>query len=172
MVDVTIVIVLEPKTHALHTAKAEAKRPRRGDIFTVYRSSDVAVLDGSGDYHIPDLSTAFFGYIHVRNVPNARALRMRDVLGANTEERSLRTKVDPDTGLDEQVEYGDPWRTRRFRIPRSVIPVAARNKLLRDGEITVEWTTFRDKIRKKVVSNRFDATTDDESGAVTDEDLT
>ena len=165
MVDVTLQIVLHPKTHDLsYNPNKAAERYRRGDIFEVHRSIDVATLV-SGDWIIPDLGTNFFGYIHVRNVPITRARKMRDVLSAGTGETRL---VSTDTG---DVQVPDEYRLRRYRIPASIIPAAARAKLLADSQITVAWLTFRDAIRKKIISNRLDPLTDDESTPVTDTEL-
>ena len=171
MVDVTLQIVLYPKTHDLsyHSEKA-AMRYRRGDIFEVHKSEDVATLI-DGDWIIADLTPHFFGYIHVRNVPKARAKKMRDVLTADTGETKTVMQVDPETGLIAPELQQDAFRLKKYRIPASVIPAAAKTKLLADQQITVSWNAFRNAIRKKIISNRLDPSTDDESTAVTDEDL-
>jgi len=99
---------------------------------------------------------------------------MRDVLATDADERNERSEyvtINPGTGEEEIRTYPDAWRKARFRIPRSVIPAAAKAKLLADREITVQWSTFRGHIRKKIVANRLDPSSDDESNAVSDSDL-
>ena len=172
MVDITLEIMLEPATHDLsYDADKNARRFRRGDIFEVHRTTDIATLDGSGDYRLPSIGTSVFGYIHVKNVPLAAALKIRAALTKDTGETITRSVTDPDTG--EVTEVVEPYHSRRrkWRIPRSVIPAAAKTKLLAEREITVEWAVFRDKIRRKIITDRLDPSLDDESNAVSDSDL-
>ena len=171
MVDVTLEIILEPATHDLsYDPKKAARRYRRGDIFEVHRSTDIATLT-NGVYHLPSIGTTVFGYIHIRGVPNARARRMREVLTRDSGETRTVSRIDPETMLAANREVVDNHRMRRWRIPRSVIPPTARARLLADREITVDWTTFRDKIRRKVTANRLDVSQDDESNVLIDSDL-
>ena len=171
MVDITLEIILEPATHDLsYDPEKAARRYRRGDIFEVHRSTDIATLT-NGVYHLPSIGTTVFGYIHIRGVPNARARRMREVLTQDTGETKTVSSIDPETRLFEDIEVLDNYRKRRWRIPRSVIPPTARTRLLADREITVDWTTFRDRIRRKIIANRLDVSRDDESNAIADTDL-
>ena len=172
MVDVTLEIMLEPPTHDLsYDPEKAARRFRRGDILDVIRTDTFAELDVNGDYRITEgIGNLRFGYIHLLNVPNARAQQMRRVLTRDSGETITRQTNDPELGLVD-TEHLDNWRKRAYRIPRSVIPTAARTKLLAEREITVEWTTFRSRIRRKIAANRTDPSLDDESNAVTDAEL-
>ncbi len=132
-----------------------------------------AIASCVGDDYILDggaLGRDIFAWIHVRNVPNARAQQMRRVLTRNSGETREREEPDPETGLPEI--HDDPYRLRGWRIPHSVIPAAAKATLLAEHEITVSWNAFRDAIRRKVITNRTDVSQDDESNVVTDADLT
>ena len=146
-------------------------RYRRGDIFEVHKTADLNATLIDGDWVMPGLTPHFFGFIHVRNVPNARAKKMRDVLTAGTGETKIIPAIDPDTGETVDEIHPDEYRQRKYRIPASVIPVAAKAKLLADQQITVAWPTFRNAIRKKIISNRIDPLTDDEDTPVSDSDL-
>lgn len=171
MVDVTLEIMLEPASHDLsYNLEKAARRYRRGDILAVHRSADIATLNGN-EYNITEgIGTRVFGYIHIRDVPSARARLMRDVLIRDTEETKTVDYDDPLLG-NVIVTKSDVWRLRRWRIPASVIPAAARAKLLIDRELTVSWATFRDKIRRKNLTTRLNPALDDESVSVQNSDL-
>jgi len=173
MVDVTLEIMLDLPTHDLsYNPEKAAARYRHGDILDIIRSIDFAAKDVNGDYRITEgIGHPRFGYIHVTDVPADRARKMREVLTAHTPETKQVADSDPETGLPTTKVVSDTYRQRRWRIPRSVIPAAAKTKLLSEREITVDWTTFRDKIRRKAVTNRLDPLLDNESNAVTDADL-
>lgn len=173
MVDVTLEIMLEPPTHDLSYApEKEAARLRRGDILEIIRSTDFATKDGDGDYRVTEgIGNPRFGYIHITDVPNARARKMRDLLTQPTPETRERELPDPETGLPVVHIISDSYRMKRWRIPRSVIPAALKATLLAEREITVSWNAFRDRIRRKIVTSRLDPALDDESNAVTNADL-
>lgn len=159
-VNASLQIVLSPKTHDLsYDPEKAARRYRRGDIFDVHRSASVANFDQpSGEWHVDGGSTHFFGYIHITDVPDNRFRNMKQVLSSESPE------VDGQGNIDN-------YRRRHWRIPLANLPAPQRNALLNDREITVGWVGFRDKIRRKSISNRLDPQTDDESNAVTDGEL-
>ena len=171
MVDVTLRVFLNPASHDLsYNPQKAAFRNRRGDIFHVYLSDTIATLVGN-DYILDGgaLGRDLFAWIHIRNVPNARARQMHRVLTQDSGETRLSDELDPETGLPQIVS--DAYRRHRWRIPQSVIPAAARATLLAEHEITVGWSNFRNAIRRKVIISRTDPSQDDESNSVTNSEL-
>lgn len=162
--------MLSPATHDLsYNPKKEAERYRRGDVFGVHNSTDIATKT-NGVYHLPSIGTKVFGYIHILDIPNARARRMKRVLTRGTGE-TQQIDILNEIGLVESIAQPDDYRRRQWLVVISLLSNNARSRLISDREITVTWPQFRGKIRKKVVTNRLDVSLDDESGAVTDTDL-
>lgn len=84
-------------------------------------------------------------YIHITGFPNvsrAKARRIRDMLTAPELEP---TEIGPDG-----VQQYRLFNRRRWHIPRGLLPQQARRKLARDGELTVQWTTARNYLRRKL----------------------
>ena len=59
-------------------------------------------------------------------------------------------------------------RRREWRIPPGIVPTGLRNQLINDREIAITWTQAKPYIRKKIISNRLDPSTDDESTELVD----
>ena len=90
---------------------------------------------------------------------------------------SLVTIDDPDyvnSGLD--IDIGQDvrqliTRTRQWRIPVSLIPLAKRQAMLNNREFTVNWATVKPYIRKKIVADRLNAAQDNEDTALVENDI-
>jgi len=149
VVDVTLEIMLEPATHDLsYDPEKAARRYRRGDILTGWVASQYATLT-DGKYRLnAGAAGSPFAYVHITDVPNSIALKLRDKLTERLEERR-----------------------RRWRVPQSVLPAAIGAELLTMGEITVDWTAAKTRIRRKIIINPLDASADDESNQLTDSDV-
>lgn len=161
--DISLQVIVIAANHDLSTnPQKEAARYRRGDIVNVYLTADV----GS-----PSLIRRF-GFIHITGIPDgpdpeARFAKIEALLGDGVVDRVLV----PDTDLPEMVEEATLVRTRAWRVPPSIIPVAKRNQLLTDRETTVTWTQAKPYVRKKMVTIKTDASADDETTELMDGDI-
>ena len=168
--DITLQVMLRPATHDLSYDPAkEARRLRRGDILRVHTTTDIAVLVND-KYQMdlaPDLN---WGYVHIRDVPDARAARMKDVLTRMSGETKSRESIHPATGETVIDQLMDNHRKRKWRVKITMMGQGARDKLLNEGQITVNWVAFRDKIRRKVPIGRLTPNTDTDT-PVLDGDL-
>lgn len=164
--DITLTVLIKVGTSPLQ-AKAEHQRYKVGDIIQARLSNTIAtkvgsdyILGGGGALLSPNMV-----YVHVTDVPNdkaAKAQRLQDP------EIALTAAGQP--GGEDPGDY-TVRRLHRYRLSKSSIPLAARQKLLADGEITVTWAQAKGHIRKKKVIDDMDSKMDTESVLV-DGDLT
>lgn len=169
MADLTMAVMGSVATHDLSARSLlkEASRLRRGDPMDVYRSRDLAVLT-NGVYRFREpITSPRWVFIHIREVPNAIALRMKSRLT-----QAILADNGSALSLDPTVSHVVTIRRRRFRVLLGAMPVTMRNRLLTNKEITLTWDQARGHIRKKIVVDERDATRDDETTAVSDADLT
>ncbi len=175
MKDITLEIILDPSTHDLsYDLNKEAGRYRRGDIVHFWLAEEHATLDANGDYRLiaGAAGVKVFGYIHIRNVPNPRAARMRDVLMSSTGETKEVVKTHPLLPGEAPTEtVPDMFRKRKWRIRRGVMTPTIRDRLLAEREITGTWQQMKPLIRRKIIIIRNDASQDDESNSLQDSDL-
>jgi hypothetical protein len=163
MSNYSLVVMVAPATHDLsYNVQKEAGRYRRGDIVDIVLTSKTQAPNVNGR----------LGYIHITGVPNRISLaRAKEVL------LSLVTIDDPDyvnSGLD--IDIGQDvrqliTRTRQWRIPVSLIPLAKRQAMLNNREFTVNWATVKPYIRKKIVADRLNAAQDNEDTALVENDI-
>lgn len=169
MVDITLQIMLEPATHDLsYDPEKAARRYRQDDIFEIHRSTDIATFDGT-KYRLPSIGTKVFGYIHILSVPDALAQKLQTALISTTGERSINLFPDPETG--ENTFYDDPYRRRKWTMPRGLMDSGDKAELLADREVTVAWPQAKPMIRRKAVNVRIDASQDSEANSLQDSDL-
>jgi hypothetical protein len=163
--DLTVTILAHVGTDPL-SGKKEAMRYKVGDITQARLSVNVAtkvgndyILGGSGALSNPDVV-----YVHITDVPNAQAAKAGRLM---EDERELTARGQPGGG--DEGDYISR-RLHKYRVEKQDIPAAARQALIDDGEITVTWTQAKPYIKKKVVIDEMDSTTDTEV-ILTDGDL-
>lgn len=152
MSDITLMIMATVANHPLATAKDEAFRYKPGDIVQLYVTEDIADWDGS-KYLMHNTPThPRFAYIHVTGIP--------DNISRNVNRLMENFQV-----------IAQKYRRRRFRVLPSALPVVVRNRLRNEKQLTVDWSTAKSYIRKKLVINVNDSSTDDETTQLQDGDL-
>lgn len=77
----------------------------------------------------------------------------------------------PDNKVQLDGEKLGLYRKRRWRIPPMLLPLALRQELLANRQITVAWADAKARIRRKIILNRLNNTQDDESTELTDADV-
>jgi len=149
--DITIQIMLVPPTHDLSASpEKDAARYRRGDIVSVYLSSEITEAPSPASR---------LGFVHITAVPDS-------IPFSKIKSELLSSSYDPVILIDPDV-----WRKRKWRIPASVLPVDVRNTLLADREVTFTWSQVKPYVRKKIIYNKLNSSTDDESNVLVDVDV-
>ena len=144
MINITLQVIIDPPTHNISDRPlTEAARSRPGDIVSVYFTENVGPMNPS----LP------LGFIHITGAPDVPLQR-------------LINKV-----CGPLLEADEITRKHAWRVPPSVLPLALRNKLVADREITVTWTQAKTRIRKKIAATRLNPVSDDETTELTDGDL-
>lgn len=159
--DISLQIIVEAASHDLSAnPEKEAARYRRGDIVGVYLTSDVGAPSLNGR----------LGFVHITGVPDSINI-------SKIKNRLLGEIIDRVTVSDPDIPGGtvdtvDLIRRRAWRIPPSIIPVGVRNQLLTNREAAVTWGQIKPYVRKKIVSDRLNASLDNETTELTDSDVT
>jgi len=149
--DITLQVVLNAPNHTLSNAQNTAARYRRGDIVGVYKRSEV----------VESPSNPRLGFVHITGVP----ITLRQF--ERVKRRLTTGKYAPEVGLAGRTTL----RRRKWRLLASAVPLAARNTLMAQGEITVSWAVVKPYFRRKVITNNLDPSLDDETNTLTDADL-
>jgi len=161
MADLMLRVMINPSDD-VRTGLEQANRWKPGDIVNVHRAQDHADIDGGGDYHVrgginPNIRA---GFIFVRNVPNSLALKAKEILEL--------------AHYDELLLLGPGKvmvRKRKWHVPPSIIPTAARNELLNNREITFTWNQVKPYVRRKSFSSLTDDSGDNIDIQLADNDL-
>jgi len=149
----TLQIIVNAPTHAVNDSKGAAYRYRNGDIIAGHRTADNATFDGTKWFWNWPITSPRTVFVHITGVPDA--LIDNALLRLSEQHKTANIKL----------------RKRRFRIPPSVVPNTWLQQLLIDRETTVSWTVAKQRVRKKLVTNADDASTDNETTQLTDGDL-
>ena len=154
--NITLQIVLRAPNHTLSNAQNTAARYRRGDIVGVYKRSEV----------VESPSNPRLGFVHITGVPITSQQFER------VKRRLTTGMYSPEVGLAGRGLAGrTTLRRRKWRLLASAVPLAARNTLMAQGEITVSWAVAKSYFRRKVITNNLDPSLDDETNTLTDADL-
>ena len=161
--DFTAQVIYQPSTHQMDDAKQNAQRYQVGDVIAVEPIERHNTYNAeTGDWIRNSSINPKFLYINVTNVPESI-----DYHRLVEEERVA-------NGSPVLVEVQENptirRRMRKFHINPSLIPLAGRQKLLADGQITVTFAAFKNVAEKKSVTNKLDQTTDTDD-LITDTDV-
>lgn len=118
--DITLQVLAVSKSHTVSDVNTLWNK---GQIVDAFQSSDLATLSGD-DYLFNDVISGNFVFVHVKDVPIV-----------NFEKFKARLQSENPLG-----------GRRRYRVKVASIPIAARNKLLADKEITITWTAAKNYI--------------------------
>ncbi len=141
----TCQIVFNRHRFAMSDVRKDASRKRNGDISDVYDTTRWATLDGTNWKWNRTIMSQHSAFIHIIGIPGNL---MRSVAERLREPHQLVDEI---------------FRARRFRFLPSAMPIAMRDALTADKEFTIDWTQALDLVRKKLVTDPLDQSTDDES---------
>jgi len=134
--DIALQVMLNPANHDLsYDAAKQARRFTAGDVLDGMLASDIATLDGNGDY-IPNepISSPRSGFVFITDVPNRAIRKIKDWIT-----RPEINAIDQETIL----------RRRLFGVRVGSIPVAIRQQILTDRYITFTWTQVKNFLENK-----------------------
>ena len=151
--------MLSPKTPPVGR---EAMAYRPGHFVAVYPATRVADKVGQNYLAKGGVGMPRTGYIHVIDVPDTISFKRVRRVVTNAYRVWALPEVNP-----RRIKK----RRRLFRLRPSLVPAAARNRLLADREITVTFTQFKNFVRKLTVVDVDDPTTDTETVALDDADF-
>lgn len=127
--DITLQIMIKAPTHSLARNPAmEMRRFKDGDIIGVYLRSKVTK---SPSPNSP------LGFIHITGVP-ITALRKA--------KRLMEMQVNP-------FDPSDIWKKRVWNIDPSTLPLAIKQTIKKNREITVSWTQVKNYLKNKVTNS-------------------
>lgn len=151
-------------------ADQDAARLRRGDIVDVVLTPPNATRDGNDWHWDGGVRSKNLGFVHMRDVPEARWQNMRVRFTEGLTRNNLGSAEDPDDKVDspDGTLYLAREKRWRFQIPQ--MANAKRDQLLNDGETTYAWDAARLLIVRKQFTDKLDPS-QDTSHAVTDADL-
>ena len=134
--DIALQVMLNPANHDLSYDPAKAaRRFVAGDVLDAMLATDIATLEGNGDY-IPNepISSPRSGFVFITGVPD-RAIRFL----RNWITRAERNALDQDQIM----------RRRVFGIRVGSIPVAVRQEIMANRYITFTWTQVKNYLENK-----------------------
>lgn len=149
---ITLQIMVNAPTHPLDTPEKEAYRYRNGDPIQLYMSDDIATWSGTEYLMSPAPTHPRFLYFHITEVPDRLIPNVRRL-------------------CERHSVANEKYRKRRFRIPPAVMAPVALSRILSDRQMTFNWQAAKQLIRKKLVTNIADSSTDDETTRLQDGDL-
>ena len=161
--DFTAQVIYQPSTHQMGNPKHNAQRYQVGDVIAVEPIALHNTYDeGTGDWVRNNAINPKFLYINVTGVPNSidpRRLTEEEVI-ANDSPILIEVQENPTIRR----------RMRKFHINPSLIPLAGKQKLLADGQITVTFAAFKSVVQRKVVNVTLDSS-QDTNDLITDTDV-
>jgi len=126
--DITLQIMAYPPTHDLSYDPAkEARRYKRGDIVAVYLRSEIVEQPTAGGRMV---------FVHITDVP---------IIAIQKAEKLMNPHYD-------LININMLLKKRRFNIDPQSLPVAVRNQLIANREITVTWTQAKPYLKDMVTS--------------------
>lgn len=157
MPDVTLHVMRVVATHTLPpNSLKKASRYKIGDIIGASLTTSLATWNVPLDkYEFDDvISSPRLAFIHCVGVPSRVAEKMQEY-------------------LQQPIQNNDGELVRRvkYRFPPSVMPQGVKDTLNADKEITGDWSTIRNFIRRKVVVSNTDETQDTEADTPTDAEI-
>lgn len=153
--DISLQIVIDGNTKSLGGYK-DAAKSRAGDVIDAIDTASFATLVG-GEYRVNGgIGSVRLGFIHITGVPTTVS-KVRQLIKGGLHKKQ--TVTDDVTGLQRNVDVAT-LRKHKWRINPADVPLAARNKLIAQREITITWTQAKNFLKRKTVVSELDATQD------------
>ena len=150
----TLQLVVNVATHELPPGTLKnSSRYCNGDVVAAYPAEKYASRVGNEWIIDNKIGTDKSVFLHITGMTDDQVMRAIPRLTAATQ---LGTET---------------YRRRKFRIPPSVWPLPLKDDILADKQATITWTQAKNLLRKKSITDAYDASTDDESTKVTDGDI-
>lgn len=145
------------------TPLAESTKYVSGDLFAAELATNVGVWNGI-KYNSGVISSPKTGHLYITGVPEVVTLaQINSVFSSRVTEDYL----DQQNNIQKRI-----IRRSKFRLDLSLLTAEQLTELQTTKQLNITWDQARTLVSKKVVTDKFDRSTDNETAKITALDLT